>query len=117
MNGKQKNEVVVNANFLESGTKAAISNNYFLTRYKNIDFPKAAISKSSTVAKDGFNVTVKSDAFARGVFLSINGIDNFFSDNYFDLLPGEPVTIHVASSLSKGAFDEQLQIISISDAY
>ena len=117
LDGKQRNEVVVNVNFLESGTKEAVSNNYFLTRYKNVDFPKATITKRSAVAKDGFDVTVESDVFARGVFLSIDGIDNFFSDNYFDLLPGEPVTIHVKSSLSKGSFDKQLQIISISDAY
>jgi len=37
--------------------------------------------------------------------------------NYFDLLPHEPVTIHVATSLSKAEFDKQLQSMSISDAY
>ena len=117
LNGKQRNEVVVNARFFENGKTEAISNNYFLTRYKDIDFPKAVISKQTAAANGGFDVTVKSDVFARGVFLSINGIDNFFSDNYFDLLPGEPVTVHVTSSLSKAEFDKQLQSISISDAY
>jgi len=117
LNGKQRNEVVVNARFFEDGKTEVISNNYFLTRYKDIDFPKAVISKQTAVANGGFDVTVKSDVFARGVFLSINGIDNFFSDNYFDLLPGEPVIVHVTSSLSKAEFDKQLQTISISDAY
>ena len=117
LNGKQRNEVVVNARFFENGKKESVGNNYFLTRYKNIDFPKAVISKRTTVAKDGFDVTVESNVFARGVFLSINGIDNFFSDNYFDLLPNEPVTIRVATSLSKSEFDKQLQNMSISDAY
>ena len=117
LNGKRRNEVVVNARFLENGKTEAVGNNYFLTRYKNIDFPKTVISKQTSVAKDGFDVTVESSVFVRGVFLSINGIDNFFSDNYFDLLPGEPATIHVTSSLSKGEFDRQLKIISISDAY
>ena len=117
LNGKQRNEVVVNARFIENGKTEAVSNNYFLTRYKNIDFPKADISKHSTVYKDGFYVTVESNVFARAVFLSIDGIDNFFSDNYFDLLPNDPVTIHVKSSLSKTEFDKQLQITSISDAY
>jgi len=117
LNGKQRNEVVVNVRFYEDGKTETVSNNYFLTRYKNIDFPKAVISKHSTVTNDEFDVTVESDVFARGVFLSINGIDNFFSDNYFDLLPGEPVTVHVTCSLSKAEFDKQLQSISISDAY
>ena len=117
LNGKQRNEVVVNARFFEDGKTEAISNNYFLTRYKNIDFPNAVISKKTTIIKDGFDVTVESNVFARGVFLSIDGIDNFFSDNYFDLLPNEPATIRVTTSLSKAEFDRQLQTISIRDAY
>jgi beta-mannosidase len=117
LNGKQRNEVVVNARFIETGKAETINANYFFTRYKNIDFPKAIITKRSTATKDGFDVTLESDVFARGVFLSITGIDNFFSDNYFDLLPGEPVTIHVTTALSKAEFDKQLQCVSISDAY
>ena len=118
LNGKSKNEVVVNARFFENGkTEAVSSNNYFLTRYKDVDFPKATISKRSILAGDGFDLRVESDVFARGVFLSIDGIDNFFSDNYFDLLPGEPVTVHVTTSLDKVEFDRQVQSISICEAY
>jgi len=115
LKGKNKNEVVVNARF--TGNGETVSNNYFLSRYKDIDFPKATIKTRSVVAGDGFDVTVESDFFARGVFLSIEGIDNFFSDNYFDLLPGEPQTIHVTTSLDKATFDSQLKTESISDAY
>jgi beta-mannosidase len=60
---------------------------------------------------------LESDVFARGVFLSIEGIDNFFSDNYFDLLPGEPKVIHVTTSLDKASFEHQLKSESICDAY
>ncbi|MDR0507369.1 MAG: glycoside hydrolase family 2 protein [Dysgonamonadaceae bacterium] len=114
---KRRNEIVINARFIENGKTEAVSANYFLTRYKDIDFPKTVITKKTAIAKDGFDVTLESSVFARGVFLCIDGLDNFFSDNYFDLLPNEPVTIHVTSSLSKAEFDRQLQVISISDAY
>jgi beta-mannosidase len=117
LNDKSRNEVVVNARFLEDSKKLSIvSNNYFLARYKEIDFPEAKITVSSvpSTAGEGYYVTLKSDVFARGVFLSIEGIDNFFSDNYFDLLPGEPVTIHVKTSLDKATFDKQLKSESIS---
>ncbi|MDD4514592.1 glycoside hydrolase family 2 protein [Massilibacteroides sp.] len=113
---KKANEVVVNVRFTPNKGET-VSSNYFLTRYKDIDFPKANIKLQSTPASDGFDVTVESDTFARGVFLSIEGIDNFFSDNYFDLLPGEPVKIHVKTSLDKITFDKQLKSVSISDAY
>lgn len=118
LNGKNPNEVVVNARFTESGKDGEIiSNNYFFTRFKDIDFPKADIQMTSVPAGDGYDVTVMSDVFARGVFLSIDGINNFFSDNYFDLLPGEPVTIHVTTKLDKATFDKQLRSESIADAY
>ncbi|MDR0429616.1 MAG: glycoside hydrolase family 2 protein [Tannerellaceae bacterium] len=118
LNGKNRNEVVVNACFAEDGKKrSVVSNNYFLARYKDIDFPKTRIAMSSVPAGDGYDVTVESDVFARGVFLSIEGVDNFFSDNYFDLLPKEPVTIHVKTKLDKASFDKQLKSESISDAY
>lgn len=117
LNGRPENEVFVNARFTENGDDKVVTNNYFLTRFKNIDFPKANIRTTSVPAAGGFDVTVESDVFARGVFLSIDGIDNFFSDNYFDLLPGEPVTVHVTTSLDKAAFDKQLKSESIADAY
>jgi beta-mannosidase len=118
LTGRDAGEVVVHARFTETQGKVATirSNNYFLCRYKDIDFPKASIRASSVAAHDGYDVTVKSDAFARGVFLSIEGTDNFFSDNYFDLLPGEEVTIHVTTSLNKADFDKQLKIEHLADA-
>lgn len=116
LGGKNANEVVANVRFTPANGET-ITNNYFLTRYKDVDFPKANIKLQSVAVADGYEVTLESDVFARGVFLSIEGIDNFFSDNYFDLLPGEPVKIHVSTSLDKATFDKQLKAICISDAY
>ena len=115
--GKNDNEVFINARFIENGKKEISSNNYFLTRFKNIDFPKAVITTKTVANGNGFDVTVKSNKFARGIFLSIEGIDNFFSDNYFDLLPNETVTIHVTTKLDKASFDKQLKVEYLAEAY
>ena len=117
LSGKDRNEVFIHARFQEKGQEQVITNNYFLTRYKDIQFPKAVIQTESVATGDGFDVTLRCDVFARAVFLSLEGIDNFFSDNYFDLIPGEAVTIHVTTSLDKATFDRQLQCISICDAF
>ncbi|MBQ7571229.1 MAG: hypothetical protein IJT19_03220 [Bacteroidaceae bacterium] len=66
---------------------------------------------------DGFSVSLKSDIFARAVFLKIRGIDNFFSDNYFDLLPGEDRTITVRTLKSLAQFKQELEITSLGDTY
>nr|WP_280748830.1 glycoside hydrolase family 2 protein [Parabacteroides sp. PF5-9] len=118
LKGKNQNELVVAADFIENGNSGkTYSNNYFLSRYKDIEFPKADIRMSSVANGDGYDVTLSSQTFARGLFLSIEGIDNFFSDNYFDLLPGESKTIHVTTTLDKATFDKQLKSESIADAY
>jgi len=114
--GKNENEIVVNARFIRNNGNETTAN-YFLTRYKDIDFPKASITKKVVPAADGYDVTITSDNFARGVFLSIEGIDNFFSDNYFDLLPNESRTIHVRTDKNQATFEKELTAISISDAY
>ena len=66
---------------------------------------------------DGYDVTIGSDVFARGVFLSLEGIDNFFSDNYFNIMPGCKQKILVTTSLSETDFRNQLKIISMGDVH
>jgi beta-mannosidase len=115
---KSPSKVVVHAVFTENGSNHEYANSYFLTRCKNIDFSKPTIAKQIAAAGDGYDVTLTSNVYARGVYLSISsGADNFFSDNYFDLLPAQPLTIHVATALKQADFEKQLNIISIVDAY
>ncbi|MDE5979662.1 MAG: hypothetical protein K2G84_06495, partial [Muribaculaceae bacterium] len=76
-------------------------------------YSKPRFSVDIQPAEDGFDVTVGSDIFARGVFLSIDGIDNFFSDNYFDILPGDRHKIRVNTSVPYDEFVKQLKINSI----
>ena len=68
-------------------------------------------------AEDGYEIAISADTFVRGVFFSLEGIDNFFSDNYFDILPGVKKTIQVTTSLPESEFRKQLKIISIGDIH
>jgi beta-mannosidase len=106
-----KNSVVVNL-VLTVG-KETFSNNYFLDKQKNILFPEVSISKYIEAIDGGYEITLESGHFARAVFLSLEGIDNFFENNYFDLLPGEKTKIKVQSDLSPELFDKQLKIVSL----
>ncbi len=113
--GEKKENVIVYTAFTADGK--TYDNVGFPVKQKDMDYKKPNISKQITPAKDGFNVTLKSDTFARGVFMSINGIDNFFSDNYFDLLPGKEKTIFVKTPLPQNDFENQLKTISLADSY
>ncbi|MCH5328749.1 MAG: glycoside hydrolase family 2 protein [Coprobacter sp.] len=89
----------------------------YATRQKRMNYTPPRIETDMVAAGDGYDVTLHSDIFARGVFLSIAGIDNFFSDNYFDLLPEVPRTIHVSTALPEEEFRRQLTVVSLGDVY
>lgn len=109
-----RNNIVVSVEFVAD---KVYTNNYFLTKQKNINYPKVNIKKSIESLNAGFKVSLTSDKFARGVFLSIEGINNFFSDNYFDILPGQTVTLTVKTDASEADFRKQLQVMSMADTY
>ena len=113
---RSKNEVVIHARLVDK-TGKIYTNNYFLLQQKEINYPRAMISKQIKSVDGGYEVLLTSDKFARAVFMSLNGIDNFFENNYFDILPGETVAVKVKSTLSVSDFEKQLKIISLSDAY
>lgn len=86
--------------------------------YDNVGFSTKQKYMSYTAPSyGGYDVTVGSDVFARGVFLSLEGIDNFFSDNYFNIMPGGSRTIHVTTPLDEDTFRSQLKIVSMGDVH
>lgn len=89
----------------------------YACRQKQMSYSKPTVSTEIEPEDGGYRVTVGSDIFARGVFLSIDGIDNFFSDNYFDILPGSKHTIHVDTALPQEEFSKQLKIQTLGDTY
>ncbi len=68
-----------------------LSDNFYQSVYdREISYPWANISVK---AVDDCTVEVVSDTFAKNVFLQCGGTDRVFSDNFFSLLPGEPVRV------------------------
>jgi beta-mannosidase len=73
----------------------------------------------STLSKVGgdYTITLQSSKLARGVNISFGDIDVETSDNYFDLLPGEPATITVKSAAPVDQLKSALKITSLTEAY
>ena len=86
-------------------------------RQKDMAYKKPNLSISFATMPDGFSVTVSTDLFARAVYLKTKGISDFFSDNYFDLLPGQSRTIHVRTSKPLQQFQQELEITTLADDY
>lgn len=73
-----------------------ISNNIlYFAPVKNIPFEEPEISFQTQRAGKYFWLTVKSFRLAKNIFLDTKGTECSFSDNFFDLLPGESKIILV----------------------
>jgi beta-mannosidase len=68
-------------------------------------------------AAGNFTITLSSPVLARSVYLSFGDLVVGLSDNYFDLLPGEPVQIEVWSPAPLDALKAQLRVVSLTDAF
>jgi beta-mannosidase len=101
------------------GGKAASSNSYFFEPYKNLSAPTARISTTPTPTRGGFKITLSSDKFAKAVYLSVPDADGFFSDNYFDLVPGKTVEVEFRprTRLTLAELRGRLKVRSMSDAF
>lgn len=107
--GETAPENVFVAMKLMVGDKVYTNNGYFV-KQKYVAYPAADVTATVRTADGGVDVTLTADKFARAVFMSVDGIDNFFEDNYFDMLPATTRTVHVSTPLSADEFAKQLQI-------
>jgi beta-mannosidase len=73
----------------------------------------------TTISKTGedYTITVQSSQLARSVYISFGDLDVESSDNYFDLLPGEPATLTLKSSATLDQLRGALKIFSLTDAF
>ncbi len=83
---------------------------------KNLTIPKAAIKTEKKIIGDKVEITLTADKYARLVRLESASVKNF-SDNCFDLLPGETktVTIAVGEEMSAQSLLESISVISLCD--
>lgn len=103
---------------LSVGGKEVSSNLVFFVPSKQVHLVPAPVFTDISPSGDGFDVMIKSTVLARAVYLSFGQTDVIYSDNYIDLLPNEPATIHVSGS--KVTLDElkkNVRVVSLVDAF
>lgn len=116
LKGEKRENVIFAVRFETAGAEP-YTNVGYACRQKLMNYSHPNYSVDIEPAEGGYEVTVGSDVFARGVFLSLEGIENFFSDNYFDILPGEKRTIHVRTAIDRDEMRRQLKILSLGDTF
>ena len=117
LKGVRKQDVLIHAVLLTDKGNSNYTNNYFLVKQKEVNYPKAQLATSVQPIEGGFEVTLSSDNFARAVFIATGDANSSFSDNYFDILPGSSVKVEVYTDLPLATFEKQLKVVSLSDEY
>ena len=84
---------------------------------KNLALPKAKIQKETVIQNGSIIIKLKADAFARLVCLTSEVSGAAFSDNFFDLLPGQTyeVSMAVPAGADAGAVAAGIRVFSLSD--
>jgi len=114
--GKEaKNKVVIVAELVEDGNSVS-ENILYLDLPKNLNLPAAIVRKKIVKINTGFEITLESDKLAKHVYLKNDATEGFFSDNYFDLVPGREVKIQYATKTDINLFVAGLKIIHLQQA-
>src|SRR6185437_14369874 len=80
--------------------KRVSRNLVFFDQPKDLELPLPHIRTQLARTNDGYTLTLESDRLAREVWVSFGDLDAEISDNAFDILPGQHVTLTIHSSAS-----------------
>jgi beta-mannosidase len=113
LKGQQREDVVVNMQ-LSTSSGVNYQANCFLCLQKDLRLMPVKPEVSVEAAEGGCLITLKADKFVRALALSIDGAEDcWFSNNYFDLLPGVPVNCFISTSLSPSEIRQRLTYRSL----
>ena len=92
-------------------------NTVFFVPDKQVRLPQPQISAEVLSEGKQFVVKLASPVLARAVYVSFGDLEATFSDNYVNLLPGEPVEIRVTSPAALDQLKANLKIQSLADSF
>jgi beta-mannosidase len=103
---------------LEVDGKRVSRNLVFFDVTHNLDLPVApGIENTLNTVDGGYSITLRTPVLARNVYVSFGDLEVQMSDNYCDLLPGEPTTLTLKTSSTLDQLKSTLKITSLTDAF
>jgi len=91
---------------LVSGSDVVAEDRLYLKPVKDLVLPRPRIGvKAKALGGGEFAVGLTADALAKNLCLGFENVDATFSDNYFDLLPGNPAIVRVKPARAMAAHE------------
>lgn len=116
LNGRKAENVVVEITLSDEADKQLYRRLMYLTPVRKLTLPNVNIKMQVQAVNDGFNLVLESDKLAKNVLLQTEA-EGFFSDNYFDMLPGERRTILFKTKRIIDAPEKAFSVMSLEDTY
>jgi len=110
-----KHQLLV-AELLEKG-KTLSRNVFYFRPVRELNLPVPDVKYDVQPVDGGYQITLQSDKLAKNLYMTIGDEEGFFSDNYFDLLPGEKVKVKLETALSRDAFNDVFTIRTLESAF
>jgi beta-mannosidase len=88
----------------------------FFDQPKDLSLPSPHVRTQLAKTNDGYMLTLDSDKLACEVWVSFGDVDAEVSDNAFDILPGQRVTVAIRSKASLDALRKALKVQDMADA-
>jgi beta-mannosidase len=111
---KKRSVLVVS---LTQGDKEIYRTTKYFNRVKDLDLPMPRITAKTEKTADGVKVTVTTNVLAKNVYVSFEDHEGWFTDNFFDMLPGETRTVVFETKEDIADPAKELKVRSIRDTY
>ncbi len=112
LQGNPADETVIAATLLEKDVPVDRCLTY-LVKPKKLHLSKAAISIQTQDGGTEWLIRISADRVVKNLMITYNGRAGIFSDNYFDLLPGETAVIRLAKTWSPANPKPDLELKSL----
>jgi beta-mannosidase len=101
---------------LENGVVIS-TNTLFFKPIKDIILPKPTVKYEWIATDGGFEISLSTDKLAKNIFMTIGDEEGFFSDNYFDLISGQPVKVKLETKMTMEKLQEVFALQTLDGAF
>lgn len=116
LKGAEKNRVVLNCSLNENNS-CFVSKIFYFVLPKDLGLSDPQISYTMVKKESGYMISLTAKKLAKGVFISFEDIDGTYSNNYFDMLPGQTYDIVFKPDKPVELTVDKLKLLSLFNTY
>lgn len=114
---EQKQNVVIHSWLSDRNGKVVSVKDYFYYWPNKLNLPETTISTKVKYADGKYTVTLSSKKLAKDVFVEIPVLGAQYTDNFFNLMPGEKKTIVITSPELKASSKTPITVKHLKETY